>query len=43
MVNADVEIGVVANQAGDVEAHLGLSDQLGLNLVAILLVRQQFL
>ena len=42
VVNADVEIGVVADQAGHVQPHLALSDQVHFDIVAIALVGQHF-
>ena len=41
VMNADVEIGVIADQAGHVEPDLALADQLRLDVVAIALVGQQ--
>ena len=38
VVNADVEVGVIADQAGHVQPNLGLSDQLGLDIVAVAFV-----
>jgi hypothetical protein len=40
VVDADVEIGVVADDARQVHPHLGLADQLGLDVIAIANVRQ---
>src|SRR3954451_25420213 len=42
VMNADVEVGVVADEAGYVQPHLALPDQLGLDIVTIALVRKQF-
>ena len=43
VMNADVEVGVVADEAGHVEADLGLADQLRLDIVAVAFVGQQLL
>ena len=40
VMNADVEIGVVADEAGHVQADLALPDQSRLDIVAIALVGQ---
>ncbi len=40
-MNADVEIGIVADEAGNVQPHLGLTDQLGFDIVTITLVAEQ--
>jgi len=40
MMNADIEIGVVADQAGHVHAYLALPDEMHLQIVAITLVGQ---
>ena len=41
VMNADVKIGVVANEAGHVHPRLGLADKLGLDIVAVALVGEE--
>ncbi len=41
VVDADVEVGVVADQAGHVHPHLALADQARLDIVAVALVAEQ--
>jgi hypothetical protein len=42
VMDPDIEIGVVADDAGKVHPDLGLTDQLGFDIVPVAVVRKEF-